>query len=77
MRFQAFVLMNVDLGCEIDVLKALKKIQGFDEAFYVFGDYDIIAKVTAKTIDELNQIVSHIRKLGNVQSTTTMITREL
>ena len=77
MKFQAFILMNVHLGCETDVLKALKKIQGFDEAFYVFGDYDIIAKVTAKTIDELNQIVSDVRKLGNVRSTTTMITREL
>jgi DNA-binding Lrp family transcriptional regulator len=77
MKFQAFVLMNVDLGCEIDVLKALMKIKGFDEAFYVYGDYDIIAKVTAKNIDELNQIVSDVRKLRNVRSTATMITREL
>jgi DNA-binding Lrp family transcriptional regulator len=58
-------------------LKALKKVQGFDEAFYVLGDYDIIAKVTANTIDELNQIVSHIRKLGNVRTTATLMTREL
>ena len=77
MKFQAFVLMNVDLGCEIDVLKALMKIKGFDEAFYVYGDYDIITKVTAKTIDELNHIVSDVRKLRNVRSTATMITREL
>jgi len=77
MKLQAFVLMNVDLGCEIDVLKALMKIHGFDEAFYVYGDYDIIARVTAKTIDELNEIVSDVRKLGNVRSTATMITREL
>ena len=69
--------MNVNLGCETEVLKALKEVQGFDDAFYVLGDYDIIATVSAKTIDELNQIVSHIRKIGNVRSTSTMITREL
>jgi DNA-binding Lrp family transcriptional regulator len=77
MKFKAFIMMNVNLGCETDVLNALKKVQGFDEAFYVLGDYDIIAKVSANTIDELNQIVSHVRKIGNVRSTATMITREV
>lgn len=77
MKFKAFILINVNLGCETEVLKALKKVQGLEEAFYVLGDYDIIANVTANTIDELNQIVSHVRKIGNVRSTSTMITREL
>jgi hypothetical protein len=35
MKFKAFILMNVNLGCETEVLKALKKVQGFDETFYV------------------------------------------
>ncbi len=48
-------MMNVNLGCETEVLKALKKGQGFDDAFYVLGDYDIIANVSANTLDELNQ----------------------
>jgi len=69
--------MNVNLGCETEVLKALKEVQGFDGAFYVLGDYDIIANVSANTIEGLNQIVSHVRKIGNVRSTATMITREL
>ena len=77
MKFKAFIMMNVNLGCEIEVLKALKKVQGFEEAFYVLGDYDIIANVSANTLDELNQIVSQVRKIGNVKSTTTMITREV
>lgn len=77
MKFKAFIMINVNLGCEVDVLKALRKVQGFDEAFYVLGDYDIIAKVSANTIEELNQIVFHVRKIGNVRSTATMITREL
>jgi DNA-binding Lrp family transcriptional regulator len=77
MKFKAFVLINVNLGCEADVLKAVKKVPGFDEAFYVFGDYDIIVRLTVSTVDELNHAVSQIRKLGNVKSTSTMITREL
>ena len=77
MKFKAFIMMNVNLGCETEVLKALRNIQGFDEAFYVLGDYDIIVRVSANTLDELNQIVSHVRKMGNVRSTATMITREI
>jgi DNA-binding Lrp family transcriptional regulator len=77
MKLSAFVMINVNLGCETEVLRALRDVQGFDEAFYVLGDYDIIAKITAKSIDELNQIVTDIRRLQNVKATTTMITREL
>jgi hypothetical protein len=77
MRLEAFVLINVNLGCESEILKALREIHGFEEVFYVFGDYDIIGKVTATTIDELNQIVASVRKLRNVRATSTMITRGL
>jgi calcineurin-like phosphoesterase family protein len=44
MKFKAFIMMNVNLGCETEVLKALNKVQGFDDAFYVLGDYDINSK---------------------------------
>ncbi len=77
MKFNAFILINVNLGCEIEVLKALRNIQGFEEAFYVFGDYDMIAKITANTMEELNQTVSQVRKLANIKSTSTIISRDL
>jgi DNA-binding Lrp family transcriptional regulator len=77
MKFKAFILINVNLGCEMEVLKALRNIQGFDEAFYVFGDYDMIAKVTANTMEELNQTVTQVRKLANIKSTSTIISRDL
>jgi DNA-binding Lrp family transcriptional regulator len=76
MKLKAFIMINVNLGCENEVLKALKGVQGFDEAFAVLGDYDIVARITAKTMDELNQSVTNIRRLQNVRSTATMITRE-
>jgi DNA-binding Lrp family transcriptional regulator len=77
MKFKAFVLINVNLGCEIEILNALRNIQGFNEASYVFGDYDMIAKVSANTMEELNQTVTQIRKLPNIKSTSTIISRDL
>jgi DNA-binding Lrp family transcriptional regulator len=49
----AFVLISAELGSEAEVLKKLKKIEGVEEAFTVYGVRDIIAKVDAETMDEL------------------------
>jgi DNA-binding Lrp family transcriptional regulator len=69
----AFVLINTETGLVRDVLKNLKKVEGVDEAFIIYGVYDIIAKISAKSMDQLNEIVTrHIRKIGKVRQTLTM-----
>jgi DNA-binding Lrp family transcriptional regulator len=71
---KAFVLINTEIGSEADVLKDLRKIEGVEEAFSVYGVYDIIAKVSAETMDKLKEIVTwRIRRLDKVRSTLTMI----
>jgi len=73
----AFVLVNTEIGSEADVLKELKKVKGVDEAFVVYGVYDIIARIKADTMDKLKEIVTwRIRRLGKVRSTLTMIVME-
>ncbi|MBS7647307.1 MAG: Lrp/AsnC ligand binding domain-containing protein [Candidatus Bathyarchaeia archaeon] len=71
---KAFVLINTEIGSEADVLKDLKKIEGVEEAFAVYGVYDIICRVSAETMDKLKEIVTwRIRRLDKVRSTLTMI----
>ena len=73
----AFVLINTEIGSEADVLGTLKKVEGVDEAFAVYGVYDIIARVAADTMDKLKEIVTwRIRRLDKVRSTLTMIVVE-
>ncbi|MEM2995604.1 MAG: Lrp/AsnC ligand binding domain-containing protein [Candidatus Bathyarchaeia archaeon] len=73
----AFVLINTEIGSETDVLKELKKVDGVDEAFAVYGVYDIVARVRAENMDKLKEIVTlHIRRLDKVRSTLTMIVIE-
>jgi DNA-binding Lrp family transcriptional regulator len=73
----AFVLVNTEIGSESDVLTALKKVDGVQEAHTVYGVYDIIAKIGAETMDKLKEIVTwHIRRLDKVRSTLTMIVIE-
>ena len=73
----AFALINAEIGAENEVLKALKNVEGVVEAYTVYGVYDIIAKITASTMDKLKETITwKIRKLDKVRSTLTMIVIE-
>jgi DNA-binding Lrp family transcriptional regulator len=73
----AFVLINAEMGLELDVLKDLRKVGGVDEAFAVYGVYDVIVTVRAKTMDKLKEIITrHIRRIDKVRSTLTLIVSE-
>jgi DNA-binding Lrp family transcriptional regulator len=73
----AFVLINTEIGTLEDVLAAIRKINGVEEAYSVYGVYDIIAKIKADSMDKLKEIVTwHIRRLNRVRSTLTMIVIE-
>ncbi|MFQ6065283.1 MAG: Lrp/AsnC ligand binding domain-containing protein [Candidatus Bathyarchaeia archaeon] len=73
----AFMLINTEIGSESKVLATLKKIHSVEEAYMVYGVYDILAKFKADTMGELKEIVtSHVRRLDEIQSTLTMIVVE-
>ena len=73
----AFVLINTEIGSENEVLEDLKKIDAVKEAYMVYGVYDVVAKVSANTMDKLKEIVTwHVRRLDKVRSTLTMIVIE-
>lgn len=73
----AFVLINAEIGSEGEILKELKKIEGVNEAYSVYGVYDVIAKVEADSMNKLKDIVTwRIRRLEKVRSTLTMIVIE-
>ena len=74
---RAFVLLNTEIGSEEQVLQELQKIPGVDEAYLVYGVYDLIANISSETHDTLkNSIMTRIRQIENVRSTLTMIAME-
>lgn len=70
----AFVLINVEIGSEDEVLRSFKPISEVKEAHLVYGVYDIIARIETETMQELKDAVSRkIRRVDKVRSTLTMI----
>ncbi len=73
----AFVLINADLGAEEELVKQLKAVEHVSEVYVVYGVYDIVAKVSAETMDKVKETITwKVRRLDRVRSTLTMIVVE-
>jgi DNA-binding Lrp family transcriptional regulator len=68
-----YVLLNTEPSQMESVLENIKEIDGVEEAYMVYGIYDICAKVNAKLPKDLKGIVKKIRSQENVSYTLTLM----
>ena len=68
-----YLLISTQTGHAEGVLEALEKIDAVEESYMVYGTYDIIAKIKTDNMDKLKDTIIHVRLLGKVQSTQTMV----
>jgi DNA-binding Lrp family transcriptional regulator len=69
----AYVLICCDLAASEKVVEELEKIDGVQEVSPVSGVYDIVARISASTEEELKSIYMDIRKMKKVLTTITLI----
>lgn len=70
----AYVLFNVESNSEDQVLKDVRVVDGVQEAYVVYGVYDLAARIEAVSMTELKELVSrHLRMITNVKTTLTLI----
>ena len=71
----AYVLLNTE---EFDpqLMKELRNIKGVEEAYPLYGVYDVIVRTKADTMDKIKEIHNKIRKMEKVRQTLTMIAHE-
>jgi hypothetical protein len=72
----AFVFLNCDIGTEPAILNEITDISGVSEAVQLSGVYDIVAKVSEKSRDDIAKSVRKIRTIANIKSSLTMIVSE-
>ena len=69
----AYVMINTELGSEVEVLKELEAFSEVKETYMVYGIYDILAKIEFADRKELSEvIIKKIRRINNIQSTITL-----
>ena len=71
---EAYVLLNCELGSEGSLIDTLRAFEHVKEVREVFGAYDILARLDSSTARDLKTVTSKIRKLGQIKTTTTLLT---
>ncbi len=68
-----YVLIQCNLGAETDIIEKITKMPNVVEVRGTYGTFDIFCRVVA-TSTETEKIVEQIRRISNIQSTTTLRT---
>lgn len=71
----AYLLLNTE-EFDMELMKELRKIKGVEEAYPLYGVYDVIVRTKADTMDEIKETHNKIRKLEKVRQTLTMIAHQ-
>lgn len=68
-----YILINCDLGSEVDIINEFMKIPEVKEARGTYGVYDIFVKLQGDTREALENIITHkIRRIPKIRSTVTL-----
>lgn len=72
----AFVFLNCGIGTGTAIVNEISNISGVSEAVQVSGVYDIVAKVSEESREDIAKSVKRIRAIDNILSSLTMIASE-
>ena len=73
-----YVLINVKPGSELNVYETVKELDMVEDATLLFGDYDLLAKMTSESMGGIAAaVVEKIRSIEGVLDTKTLAGAEL
>ena len=68
-----YILLNCDLGSEIDIINELMKIPEVKEVRGTYGIYDIFVKLESDSTHMLENVITHkVRRIPRIRSTVTL-----
>ena len=77
LKITAIIIIQSESEKHKDVEKELSNLNNVSEVYSISGEYDILIKVWAHSLDELNNIInSKIRSVGGIEDLTEMIVME-
>ena len=68
-----YVLVVTEVGKENEIAKELSKIKGVTEAKTVYGEFDVVARIEAENLREIDEIITTVRKVSGIIRTVTLI----
>jgi DNA-binding Lrp family transcriptional regulator len=73
----AYILIISDSGAEKNIIDDLLEVDGVQEADVIYGEYDILAKISIPDVSMLGDfILENIRPIQGIKRTSTLISAE-
>jgi len=69
----AYILIQCDLGAEVEIIEELSKIEQIKEVRGTYGIYDVFCRIEADSKNVLDDVITFkIRKVPKIRSTITL-----
>ena len=69
---KAYILVQTEVGASAEVTRAIREIPGVESAEDVAGPYDVIAVVSAPTVQDLGrEVIARVQAVPRLTRTTT------
>jgi len=70
---KAYVLATVKRGTEHEAAQKLKKINEVTDILVTYGLYDLVVRIEAESLGQLDKIVTDIRQMPEIKMTSTLV----
>ena len=70
---KAYVVATVKRGMEHTAAQKIKKMSEVTEVFVTYGLYDIVVRIEAKILGQLDKIVTDLRQMTEIKQTSTLV----
>jgi len=70
---KAYVVATVKRGTEHDAAQKIRKMKEVTEVLVTYGLYDLVVRIEAKSLGQLDKIVTDIRQMAEINQTSTLV----
>lgn len=70
---KAYVVATVKRGTEHEAAEKIRKMKEVTEALVTYGLYDLVVRIEAESLGNLDKVVTDIRQIDEIEQTSTLI----
>ena len=70
---KAYLVATVKRGKEHDAAQKIRKTKEVTEVLVTYGLYDIVVRIEAQSLGQLDKVVTDIRQMAEIQQTSTLV----
>ena len=70
---KAYVVATVKRGMEHDAAQKIRQMKEVTEVLVTYGLYDVVVRIEAKSLGQLDKIVTDIRQMAEIKQTSTLV----